>query len=235
MWYAVSRDNVCSNLIERGLYETWPVNIGGDGTRPGDLYLWQSEIDGPGRPPTHGQIIDALASKDARVRSVARNYIEWSWRVVEKDKLVSEATTTEKGIWTAVGALSWARTRPVGWGRMPASGRLRKALQDDQELADKPGLKALAALESARVTEDTTFLEQVAKRPLSASEITEVKPDMTRILLGSELCSESSGMNPQWAGFSKAEIEGLPANLFSLLKRGKTYFALVAAPPLRAS
>ena len=148
---------------------------------------------------------------------MARNYIEWSWRVVEKDKLVSEATTTEKGIWTAVGALSWARTRPVGWGRMPASGRLRKALQDDQELADKPGLKALAALELARVTQDTTFLEQVAKRPLSASEITEVKPDMTRILLGSEFVwRKLLELNPQWAGFSKAEIEGLPANLFSL-------------------
>jgi hypothetical protein len=227
LWYnTVSNDNG-SNLIQRGVYFTVPGTVGPGrlvddgigGIRAGDLYLWQSEIDPAIKgPPTLSQIVDALASKDPRVRSVARNYIEMCWRVVDEAALVSEAGSTEKGIWTTVGVINRARTRSVALGKGPASDRMRKALQDDQELADKPGLKALAAMELARVTEDATFLEQVAKRPLSASEIADVKPDMIRSLRYSEFVRQKLlELNPPWAGFSKAEIQGLDlTNVFSL-------------------
>jgi len=195
------------------------VDDGIGGIRAADLYLWQSEIDPAIKgPPTLSQIVDALASKDAHVRSVARNYIEMCWRVVDGAALVSEATTTEKGIWTTVGVNNGARTRSVALGKGPASDRMRKALQDDKELTDKPGLRALAAMELARVTEDATFLEQAAKQPISASEIADVKPDMIRSLRYSEFVRQKLlELNPPWAGFSKAEIQGLDlTNVFSL-------------------
>jgi len=189
---------------------------------PALLSYWQSEIDSTAQDlPTDNQLINALSSNDLQIRSAARNYVELdiSELFSKLGGLLSKSDTLEKSMWVAIANLNVvACTDPEGpILHLPEMDKMEKALKEE-DWSGNTGLKALVAMEVARVTRDTTFLEQVAKQPLSVSAIANVKPDIIRTLrVSSYLRDKLLELGPQWAGFSKAEIQALgQTNIFSL-------------------
>jgi hypothetical protein len=82
-----------------------------------------------------------------------------------------------------------------------------------EDLSNDPGLAVVAAMEIARVTNEDSFLDQVAKRHLSSAELSEVRYDMNRNLRYSAFVrAKLLALSPAWAGFSKTGIEALGRN-----------------------
>ena len=194
----------------------------GHDVTPALLSFWKSNVDSTAKAlPTEKQLIDTLADNDPRVRLAARNYIEFDlFEMFSKlGNLLSKSDTLEKSMWVAIANLNVvAYTDPEGpILHLPETDKMEKALKEE-DWSGNTGLKALVAMEVARVTRDTTFLEQVAKQPLSVTAIANVKPDIIRTLRVSPYSrGKLLALNPQWAGFSKAEIEALSqTNIFSL-------------------
>ena len=186
---------------------------------PGALAYWRAEFDETAQtPPTLDQLMDALADKNGRTRAKARRYRDLTLSV-SLGRLPDKVIPFEKGIWTDIAFLGEEVRMDIGGPVfLTSSARLKEALKE-QDWSGHPGLKALATMEVARTERDTTFLDQAAKQPLSAAEIANVKLDMIRILRLSEfLRTKLLGLSPQWAGFSKAEMEALghTDNLFTL-------------------
>jgi beta-lactamase regulating signal transducer with metallopeptidase domain len=210
------RDGGCE--IMPSLVFSWgiAVTVHATGGMPGALDFWRREVNALAQgPPSQEQLIESFASTNARVRWAARMYAVWE--PIDTRALEAPAAPTVEGIWAAVGLLGARelteevrRVRPALW--------LETALRDDTVLTNWPALRALAAVECARVTQDATLLERAAKQPLSESEIAQVKPDMIRNLRYSAFVRQKLvELNPQWAGFSKAEIEELGrTNIFQL-------------------
>jgi hypothetical protein len=186
---------------------------------PGAFAYWRVELNPAAQtPPTLDQLMDALAARDRQVRGNARRYLDLTLSVFLQQEVPAKVTPFEKGIWTDVAFLDVeARMDFSGPIFTGFSARLKKALKEE-DWAGHPGLKALAAMEVARTEQDTSFLEQAARQPLSAAEIANVKYDMIQILrLSRFLRNKLLDLNPPWAGFSKAEIEALgQTNIFSL-------------------
>ena len=174
---------------------------------PGALHYWRSQVDAMApAAPTRSDLIDALASDQEETRLAARYYIDFARDQASLDDLVSQARPMEKAAWVAVGVISvysQDNTAP-----QLTVLTMRSALNDD--LPGQPGLKALLAMEFARTAQDTTFLKTAAKLPLSATEITGVKRDIEEALRRSPPLREKLlELNPQWAGFSRPEVEAL--------------------------
>jgi hypothetical protein len=185
---------------------------------PGALAYWRVEFDPAARtPPTLDQLMDVLGARDGRVRANARGYLDLTLSV-PLGRLPDKVTPFEKSIWTDVAFLGEeAQMDFNGPIFLPFSTRLKEALKEE-DWSGHPGLKALAAMEVARTERDTSFLEQVAKQPLSTAEIASVKHDMVRILrLSGFLRTKLQDLKPEWAGLSGGEIEALSrTDIFSL-------------------
>jgi hypothetical protein len=186
---------------------------------PGALAYWRTEFDETAQtPPSAAQLVDVLAANDGRVRAKARRYLDLTLSISLKGDPTAKATSLEQVVWFDVAALGVSVRMDLGGPiSITESARLKKALKEE-DWSGKPGLKALAAMEVARIERDTTFLEQVAKQPLTAAEIADAKYDMIRITRLSEfLRNKLLELNPPWVGFSKGEIEALTdKDIFSL-------------------
>src|ERR1035437_475726 len=206
---------------------------------PGALFYWRTEVNPFTQgAPTDSELVDALTSKEVRIRAAARNYLDMALPLSQMNALVSQGLPAERlvwvpetlrpgmahsqglaadrAVWVAVAVLSvMTRADVPAWP--PAAARLKQVLAENA-LSDKPALQALAAMEFARVEKDGTLLEQAAKRPLSALEIADVAPDTVRNLRYSAFVRKKLlELSPEWAGFSKAQIESLgQTNIFSL-------------------
>jgi hypothetical protein len=190
----------------------------------GAEFFWQKEID-PSvvKEPTDDQLIAALASQDSHIRWAARQYFDFNFMANEsfRAEIIQRAARPATAIWVTVGIESVA-----GYGaglNSPNSPscihRLRAVFQRKEDLSGEPGLKALAAVELARVTHDFGPLREVARQPLAAAEIADVKYDLIRNLHYSDTVQDQlAELNPLWAGFSRVEIEelGRTDNLFTL-------------------
>jgi hypothetical protein len=186
---------------------------------PGALLFWRTEADSaiPGAP-TEAQLVDALASSDEHVRWAARNYLGMNLLRIPFHNLASRATSAEEAVWTAVGVLSvYLCTEARTALRLPETQAIENALKEG-DWSRNPGLKALGAIELARVARDTKFLDAVATRPLSESAVASARYDMVRILRCSAFVRKRlSELAPDWAGFPKAAIDALgQTNIFSL-------------------
>jgi hypothetical protein len=195
-----------------------PVD-GGAPPTPGALLYWRVEINPLAKEaPTDSEFTDALASHQARVRFAARNYLDMTLPLAQVHRLLTQPAPADRAVWVAVGVLS-VLTRSEEVAAWPAAAAsLRSVLSDTEALADKPALRALAVTELARAEKDPMFLEEAAKRPLSAAQIADVKLDLIRNLRYSSFVrSKLLELNPRWAGLSTPEIEALgQTNIFSL-------------------
>jgi hypothetical protein len=191
---------------------------------PGAEFFWQKEID-PSvlQEPTEDQLIAALANQDRHIRWAARQYFDFNFMVNERfrSEMIQRAAPAATAIWVTVGIDSVV---DYGMGLMspysPACiHRMQAVFERKEDLSGEPGLKALAAVELARVSHDFGPLREVAKQPLSAADIEDVKYDLIRNLHYSDAVRDQlAELNPPWAGFSRLEIEelGRTDNLFSL-------------------
>ena len=186
----------------------------------GALCYWQSASDPATRNGlTPDQLIEKLSSGDARVRGIARDYFEMlRFATPDSDNLTQQAPPGEKRLWTAVALVRrFVRMeRPDGAYQFIVNP-LKEALSSGL-LDDKPPLKVVAAMELARVRQDTSCLETVARIPLSAADVASVKQDMLRNLHYSKvLRTKMKDLNPDWPGFSKADIAAMEeTDYFSL-------------------
>jgi hypothetical protein len=205
----------------RGFSAVTPVNLGYKSITdpsPAAIFFWKRTI-GPtsGLAPKPREIIGALSSTGIQQKRAVRGYLEMNRSWESFGELFDQCKTPEEIIWTAIGILD-VMVRTGQTTDVLAIERINKIFNEKPRSLIAPELKAVAAMELARVAKETTFLQQVAKQPLSASEVVNVKPDMIRILRYSEFVrTKLIELNPQWAGFSKADIEALGRmDIFSL-------------------
>lgn len=185
---------------------------------PGALLYWRTEVNPASKEgPTDSEFVDALANPKADIRSGARTYFDMTLPLARFEKVLSQPAPAAKAVWVSVGVLSvMTRGDVPAWPS--AAARLRTTLTDSDALSGKPALYALAATELARVEKDASYLEQAAKRPLSASELADVRPDLIRNLCYSSFVRDKFlELEPKWAGFSKPQVETVgQTNSFSL-------------------
>ncbi|HSR49595.1 MAG TPA: hypothetical protein VLV83_02135 [Acidobacteriota bacterium] len=148
----------------------------------GALHLWDSETGIPRAEsgPTKRQVVSALAHRQSKVRSAARNYLESIIHEVEIEEWVNDETATEQALWTCIGVLSiLVRTREVTYRRVIEM--TARFATDDFLAQGYPGLALITALELARLTENTRALEIVNNRVLRADELLGVHSDACRV------------------------------------------------------
>lgn len=170
----------------------------------GALCYWRSAMDPSGGAGlASDQLIERLSSGDAGVRSIARKSLDMMRRATpDSDNLTQQAPPGEKRVWTAVALVRrFVRMERPDGGYQFIVNPLKEALSSGL-LDDKPALKVVAAMELARVRQDTSYLETVARIPLSAADVASVKQDMLRNLHYFEsLENEDEGLEPGLARF----------------------------------
>ena len=235
---SLSSDGTCSVM------PTSIFNIDTHEVTPTMLYFWRSEIDSSSQGvPTEDQVIDALASPDARTRAAARNYCSLCGLAMDPDELVRHAPAGDKAFWTAVGMLD-VHVRSRGATHTASIERIRQTLSDKSSASISPNLRVLASAELVRVLrghmavieegknpppslkakvqrnldDALGFLDQATKISLASHDVANVKHDMTRVLRYSKPVRDKLiEQKVQWPGFSQADIEALgDPNIFSL-------------------
>jgi hypothetical protein len=211
---------------------------------PTAIFFWQNEIGSTALgASTESDLVDALASVDARVRSEARKYCELCSPRISSDAVVRHAPPGEKALWTAVGMLS-IHARVPGTTHLASLERIRRELENEGSSSNSPGIRALAAMELVRVagyTLDVVKRQQALNHPvpdeiitrangdsmawerlvgieLSPASVSKVKYDMIRVLRYSKPVRDKLiELKVHWPGFSQADIEALgKTNIFSL-------------------
>ena len=205
-------DGSCAiNPIISGVFVP-TARVGVQDPTVGALCYWRSTVDPAAEAGlTPDQLIEKLSSADAGVRSAARNYLEMMrFATPDIDNLAQQAAPGEKRLWTAVALVRrFVRMERPDGGFQFIVNPLKEALSSGL-LEGKPALKVLAAMELARVRQDTSYLETVARIPLSAADVASVKQDMLRDLHYSKvLRSKMKELNPDWPGFSKEDIAAM--------------------------
>ncbi len=209
---------VVHNALMVSAVSVMPSKPGGPRFTPGAKLYWQTEVNPLVKEfPSQIELLGGLANSSTVIRGAARHYFDMTQPLANFERVLTEPVPAAQAVWTAVGVLAvMTRADVPAWPS--AAACLRKLLSDTNALSDQPALRALGATELARVEKDASFLEQASKRPLSPSELTAVEPDLIRNLSYSAFVREKFlELNPNWAGFSKAVIEGLrQTNIFSL-------------------
>jgi len=140
---------------------------------------------------------------------------------------VRGAAPGEEALWTAVASCRESvRTREID---LPALERIRQELNGKSSLSISPGVKVIAAMElglfgsgplagTPEADSAMAVFEQVARSPLSSSEISSVRQDMLRMTRRSKMIREKlTALKPQWDGFSKDDVDALDnTDIFSL-------------------
>jgi hypothetical protein len=200
-----------------------------DGKPPSTVVAyWQSEVDNPNQgAPTEAQLTTALASNNPQTRWAARNYLSLCRGHIRLADLVRGAAPGEEALWTAVASCRESvRTREID---LPALERIRQELNGKSSLSISPGVKVIAAMElglfgsgplagTPEADSAMAVFEQVARSPLSSSEISSVRQDMLRMTRRSKMIREKlTALKPQWDGFSKDDVDALDnTDIFSL-------------------
>lgn len=197
------------------------LNLNRHALTPGGLFYWQSKLDSNAQAlPSEEQVINVLASKDAKKRVAARNYVDLNLSTFfsKMRDLEEKADTWQKAVWVSLATLNLVanaeENEPL---HLPETDRMEKMLKE-KDWSDDLGLKALVSMELARLEKDSTYLKQAASQSLSTNDIASVQPDMIQILRYSEFVRTNLlALNPSWGGFARAEIEALGnTNLVSI-------------------
>jgi hypothetical protein len=147
----------------------------------GALHLWDVEIGQKysKNAPTRKQVIAALAHPAARVRSIARNYLEAIiWRVQEE--WMDLASSTEQALWMCLGVNSILVRS--GEATSQTSIEMMERLATEDFLSEcEAELAVVTALDLARLTKDTKALDVIINRKFRAEELVGAISDACRV------------------------------------------------------
>ena len=178
----------------------------------GALCLWQLGIGKPrGDEPQDAEIRAALAHHDPAIRHVARNYLQavaWS---VPLDQWVTKTEDSEIALWTAIGITSMMVRIEKGATHVATIDRLKREIGNEASFSGlSPELAVLTAFELARLANEPTGLDLVAKRDLSEHDFSGIRADLLRMVRSSGYLREKlATMDFGWLGFTPEVLEGL--------------------------
>jgi hypothetical protein len=177
--------------------------------RPGSLLFWRLGMGRAGdAEPTGAELLEALASRNAHERWVARSFIKAETFHVPIQHIIMEAPPGRKAVWASLGMLTMHNlTAPTT--NSPGLLRMRREMSRDTAASLDRGTVVLAAMEMARAGDDA-LLKKVAQWNLGPDELAAIYPDGIRLArLSSIVRAALKEANCAWPGLSAKEVRDM--------------------------
>jgi hypothetical protein len=177
--------------------------------RPGSLRFWRLGMGGTGEAaPALGDVMEALASRNAHERWVARSFIGAGRAGVSIEQIIMQAPHGRKAIWASLAMLSMFNLATPSPYMLGLRTIQREISLETAATLDR-GTAVLAAMEMARVGDDA-LLKKVARWNLGPDELATIDPDGVRIARSSSIVRAAlKEANCGWPGLSAREIRDM--------------------------